>query len=85
MKVTHYMMVSAGHPDDLNPQIARMVDEGWEPYGSPLCPTGGPFAQAMVKPVVKLPKVLEDEDQPVLKSYYAKGVRRRADGSRQMD
>jgi len=64
MKVTHYLMVSADHPDDLNSQIPRLIDEGWEPYGAPICPSNGPFAQAMVKPVVKVPTALEDDGGP---------------------
>jgi hypothetical protein len=60
MKVTNYKIVSAIHPDDLNPQVTELIAEGWEPYGAPLCPSSGPFAQAMIKPVVKPPKNLEE-------------------------
>jgi len=53
MKVLDYEFLSAGHPDDLTPQVKALIQEGWEPYGAPVCPNSGPFAQAMVRPLPK--------------------------------
>lgn len=77
MKVTGYKLVSAQDPDQLNPVIAQLIDDGWEPYGSPLCQHGGLIIQGMIKPVIRPPKGIEVEEEP-RRGY----VRRKMVGSR---
>jgi len=49
MKIVEYKMAWAQHPTDLERRVNILLKDGYEVFGSPQCPSSGPFTQCMVK------------------------------------
>lgn len=69
--IVAYQIIWSEHKKVLEGQVNKLIDQGWQPYGS-LCDTVDHWSQVMIK---KSPKVMvlqpEDPEDPELDAFIA--------------